>query len=263
MASYSKAIQSSFYDFPIFYRIEKRQKDTLVLSYRDPDKIIFEFGPRRIDSPQVTDSQSFVKALPTSIIVEFFERLLWAGQDMRWKLPKKLQDPKNRSKYLDECLERRRSLKLPLAALFAADTWILFQDPELHKGPDMIEDDLRAIKRLIAHEGTTFWADVTPSKCGRWLSSQSNHMKVAIKRVMIRLFKFQCDEGSPIKDSLLKWIQYTPISDNKKPTRQSLIRTQISPTRLTDGQCRQILTSIEYLISENRVSSIDMALLLH
>lgn len=151
MASYSKAIQSSFYDFPIFYRIEKRQKDTLVLSYRDPDKIIFEFGPRRIDSPQVTDSQSFVKALPTSIIVEFFERLLWTGQDMRWKLPKKLQDPKNRSKYLDECLERRRSLKLPLAALFAADTWILFQDPELHKGPDMIEDDLRAIKRLIAH----------------------------------------------------------------------------------------------------------------
>lgn len=263
MASYLKAIQSSYYGFPVFYRIEKRQKNTLVLSYRDPNKNIFELGPHRIDSPQVTAGQSFVEALPASVIAEFFERLLWTGQDMRWKIPKKFRNPKKRLEYLGDCLERRRSLKLPLAVLFAADTWVLFQDPKLHKGTDMIEDDLRAIKRLITHEGTVFWADVTPSMCGHWLSRQSNHMRVAIRRVMIQLFKFQRDNGSSIEDNLLKWIQYTPTSDHEKPTRQSLIRTQISPTMLTDGQCSQILTSIEHLIAENQVSSIDMALLLH
>lgn len=243
MASkYNIPMEIPYYDFPITYRIEQRDgHPTIILSYRQSGKIVYEHPPRRIkDMP--TDR------LPDKILEKFFRSLL------SLELP-----TEQRERGL---LLRRSLVTLPLAVLFAADSYALFYNPDLGRKKSSIEDDKRAIALLLQHEGKTPWREVTPSRCSRWMYGRnlSDHMRISIKRVMRSLFLRQAEEGIVEE---IPWCNYDPNAASRpKQNFRSLIRTNVDPTALTDGQCQVLLTPIDNAIQKRNVSGIDIALLL-
>lgn len=148
---------------------------TLILSYRQSGKIVYEHPPRRIKNLSID-------SLPPKILEEFFQRLL------------SLEPPADQRER--GLLLRRSLVNLPLAVLFAADSYTLFTNPHLGRKKSSIEDDERAITLLLKHEGGTPWREVTPSRCSRWMYGHnlSDHARISIKRVMLSLFLHQAEE---------------------------------------------------------------------
>lgn len=239
---YNTPIESSYYNFPLIYRVEYRNgHPTIILSYRQNGKIIYEHPPRRIKNLSIN-------SLPPKILEEFFQRLL------------SLEPPaEQRERGL---LLRRSLVNLPLAALLAADSYTLFTNPHSGRKKSSIEDDERAITLLLKHEGGTPWREVTPSRCSRWMYGHnfSDHARISIKRVMRSLFLRQAEERI-IEE--IPWCNYDPNAASRpKQNFRSLIRTNVDPTTLTDGQCQALLTPIAKAIQGGTVSGLDIALLL-
>ena len=243
MASkYNVPKEITCYGFPIFYRAECRSgHPTIILSYRTDGRIVYEHPPRRIKDMSVD-------SLPPKILEEFFQHLL------------SLETPlKQRERGL---LLRRSLVDLPLAVLLAADSYTLFYNPDLGRKRTSVEDDERAIMLLLQQEGQTPWREVTPARCSRWMYGHhlSDHARISIKRVMRSLFLRQAEER--IIDEI-PWCNYDPNSASRpKQNFKSLIRTNVDPTTLTDGQCQALLSPIDNAGQKGNVSGIDIALLL-
>lgn len=61
----------------------------------------------------------------------------------------------------------------------------------------------------------------------------------------------------------IPWCNYDPNAASRpKQNFKSLIRTNVDPTTLTDGQCQALLTPIAKAIQRGTVSGLDIALLL-
>lgn len=243
MASkYNVPSEIAYYGFPIFYRVECRSgHPTIILSYHQSGKIVYEHPPRRAkDIP--------AEHLPQKLLEEFLRCLL------------SLESP---SENRERGLNLRKLLdSLPLAVLLLADSYTLFFNPNLERKRSSIEDDQRAIALLLKHEGQTPWREVTPARCSRWMYGQnlSNHARTSIKRVMRSLFLHQAEER--IIDEI-PWCNYDPNAASRpKQNFKSLIRTNVDPTTLTDGQCQALLTPIAKAIQRRTVSGLDIALLL-
>ena len=243
MASKYNALSGiAYYGFPIFYRVECRSgHPTIILSYRKDGRIVYEHPPRRIkDIP--------FDSLPEELLEEFFQHLF------SLELP---AEQRERGLYL-----RRSLVDLPLAALLAADSYTLFYNPDLGRKRVSVEDDKRAIALLLQNEGETPWQEVTPARCSRWMYGHnlSDHARTSIKRVMRSLFLHQAEER--IIDEI-PWCNYDPNAASRpKQNFKSLIRTNVDPTTLTDGQCQALLTPIAKAIQRGTVSGLDIALLL-
>ena len=239
---YNTPRETTYYSFPITYRVEHRNgHPTLILSYRQSGKIVYEHPPRRIKNLSID-------SLPPKILEEFFQRLL------------SLEPPADQRER--GLLLRRSLVNLPLAVLFAADSYTLFTNPHLGRKKSSIEDDERAITLLLKHEGGTPWREVTPSRCSRWMYGHnlSDHARISIKRVMLSLFLHQAEERI-IEE--IPWCNYDPNAASRpKQNAKSLIRTNVDPTTLTDGQCQALLTPIAKAIQGGTVSGPDIALLL-
>ena len=239
---YNAPIETIYYGFPITSRLECRNgHPTIILSYRQGGKIVYEHPPRRVkDIP--------AGHLPQKLLEEFFQCLLALESPLKQR----------------ECgLALRRSLTgLPLAVLFAADSYKLFTDPNLGRKKSSIEDDERAIALLLQHEGETPWREVTPSRCSRWMygCNLSDHARISIKRVMRSLFLRQAEEGIV---SEIPWCCYDPTAVSRpRQNAKTLIRANIDPTTLTDGQCQALFVPIDLAIQKGNVSGIDIALFL-
>lgn len=77
---------------------------------------------------------------------------------------------------------------------------------------------------------------------------------------MRSLFLHQAEER--IIDEI-PWCNYDPNAASRpKQNFKSLIRTNVDPTTLTDGQCQALLTPIAKAIQRGTVSGLDIALLL-
>ena len=239
---YNTPRETTYYSFPITYRVEHRNgHPTIILSYRQGGKIVYEHPPRRVkDIP--------AGHLPQNLLEEFFQCLL------------ALESP---LKQRERGLALRRSLTgLSLAVLFAADSYTLFTNPHSGRKKSSIEDDERAITLLLKHEGGTPWREVTPSRCSRWMYGHnlSDHARISIKRVMLSLFLHQAEERI-IEE--IPWCNYDPNAASRpKQNAKSLIRTNVDPTTLTDRQCQALLTPIAKAIQGGTVSGPDIALLL-
>lgn len=239
---YNVPIEITYYGFPIIYRLEDRNgHPTLILSYRQNGKIVYEHPPRRIRNASIED-------LPQKLLEEFFRHLL---------TPEPPAEQRERGLFL-----RRSLVNLPLAVLLAADSYTLFYNPDLGRKKVSIEDDERAIMLLLQQEGQTPWREVTPARSSRWMYGQnlSDHMRISIKRVMRSLFLRQAEEGI-IEE--IPWCNYDPNAASRpKQNFKSLIRANVDPTTLTDGQCQALLTHIDNAGQKGNVSGIDIALLL-
>lgn len=239
---YNVPMDISYYGFPITYRIERRDGyPTIILSYRQGGRIVYEHPPRRVRNASIED-------LPQKLLEEFFQCLFSLKPPMEHR---------------ERGLKLRQSLAvLPLAVLFAADTYTLSIDPNLGRKKASIEDDKRAIALLLQHEGETPWREVTPARCSRWMYGHnlSDHARTSVKRVMRSLFLRQAEEGI-IEE--IPWCRHDPnAASRQKQNAKSLIRTNIDPTTLTDGQCQALLTPIAKAIQGGTVSGLDIALLL-
>lgn len=243
MASkYNAPSEIAYYGFPIFYRVECRSgHPTIILSYRKDGRIVYEHPPRRIkDIP--------FDSLPEELLEEFFQHLF------SLELP---------AEQRERGLLLRRSLtELPLAVLFAADSHKLFAGPNSGRKKSSIEDDERAIALLLQYEGQTSWQEVTPTRCSQWMYGHhlSDHARISIKRVMRSLFLHQAEER--IIDEI-PWNNFNPnIVSRPKQNRKSLIRANVDPTSLTDGQCQSLLAPIASAILKEHISGLDIALFL-
>lgn len=114
MASkYNVPSEIAYYGFPIFYRVECRSgHPTIILSYRQSGKIVYEHPPRRAkDIP--------AEHLPQKLLEEFLRCLL------------SLESP---SENRERGLNLRKLLdSLPLAVLLLADSYTLFFNPNLER----------------------------------------------------------------------------------------------------------------------------------
>lgn len=240
---YNVPIETTYYGFSLFYRMERRNgHPTIILSYRQDGKIIYEHPPRRLKGDVPTDG------LPIEILEEFFQSLFSVD------LP-----AKNRERGL---ALRHALVNLPLAVLFLADSFALFKDPTLKRKKASIEDDERAIALLLQYEGHTPWREVTPAKCSSWMygRNRSDHARTSVKRVMRSLFLRQAEERII---EAIPWCNYDPNAASRpRQNFRSLIRTNVDPTTLTDGQCQALLTPITKAIQRGTVSGLDIALLL-
>lgn len=264
----SEIRKTTYYGFPVFYRIEHRADgDVFVFSYRQKNagqlRLEYEHPPRRVPMLERLlkkaesagdwfggDEKNLLEQLPEDVMDEFFYKFL------------DISDERTR----EVGIERRKSIpELTLGAIIAADRERLIPKKSETTGRtrsrDSIEDDIRMLGRLCQREGGTTWRDVTVQRCSVWLSKESVHMQKSCGRMMKRLllpfFEMR------IIDDLLGWENYDPETrGNHKPQYKGLVRSNILPNMLSYGQCRELLGRFVSPAGPENVSGVDMALLL-
>lgn len=270
----NKPIQSSYYGVPVYFRVEHRKDgNVIVFSFRSvlDGKLVteYEHPPRRIPAlealladsedpavtPEILDGLSILEQLPGKTMEELFQCFLSTTGS-----PGVRNLGVNRRKMMQD---------LTLGALLAADKeFLLYGETGGGKGrtkekkQSSIDDDARAIRLLCQREGGTRWRDVTPDHCAAWLQKETGHMRTSCSRIMRKLLLPHL-EMRAIK-SLLGWESYDPVGAKRPvPNYKSQILGNLLPTMLTYGHCRRLLQGIMGESGPERVTGIDMALLLN
>lgn len=252
-------ILDTYYGFPVCYRVEHRavgetRKTTLILSYREDEKIIYDHGARRIRgvdellekfpnrTPDDPQALTFLESLPHKTMVDFFEKFL--------KIPD--------GSMITDLIAYRDGVALPLGVMLAAEFNTLLNRDGKNRTAASAEDDKRAIKRLLKNEGSTPWNEVTPEKSHHWLRRMTTHARIGCARIMRALFLEMC--RMRFADGISPWDGYQPNKVAKPPQdAKSLIQQHVNHSMLTDGQCEKIVA----MCLENRqVSGLRLALLL-
>lgn len=263
-------LRGQYYGTPVYLRFE-RNKDGLfvIYTYRDSSDghIVYEH-PHRIVSAVMQsiigqsnpnelggDLFSNLEQICDKQLKDFFCRMLTMNADFCADKGKKVA---NRQ----EGIARRINLQdLTLGAMIAADCdMLLAGENGAVRSRETVEDDARTLNLLLEKEGTTPWREVTPDKCGKWLVTESKHMRHSVKRLMKKILYPLCTIGA-ISD-LLEWDVYDPEGEEHyRRSPKNCIRENVAPTMLTYGQCKKIFPTFDEK-GEIHSSPDDVALVL-
>lgn len=239
----------------MYYRIESRADgDALVVSYRDENsparRILYEMPPvggkkLRVQLQEIIPSLTNGKGLLKALSAKIQERILqaWIGLDT--------QEGRER---------RKKTPGLTLGILLATDRSKLLCNNASTRKDTTIRDDERVLERMLDLYGDCSWKEVTPQMCSSWLASQSERAQKDCRRVMLAFERLQLQAGAL---ESLTWEDYVPTTIRRKSkSSKSLIKRQLEPVMLTDGQCERILKNIKNCINRGQATGVDMAILL-
>ncbi len=246
--NYKEATYSPYYGYPIYYRIEYRSKKTvkdnnaitkfpvIILSHRlTATKIDYEHPPRTINNLQAlldddTDTP-LSERLPDKLMQNFFRSYL--GLD---KNPDAAEIQ----------TARLTQPELTLGALLAAFDEELTSGIKPEREKSTIEDENRAIKRLLKNVGHAVLKDITPDHFENWTFTPplSPHGKKACATILTKLIRELCSRKATDDSLLTHWEEYHPLDgvvQCNSPKRN--IWAYIDSKTLTTGQSAAIISA--------------------